>query len=57
MEDTSVDGGGEEVVGRGDGVDVAGEVEVELVHWDHLTVTAASGAAFDTERRSLRRLT
>ena len=57
MEDTRVDGGGEEVVGRGDGVDVTGEVEVELVHRDHLTVTTASGAAFDTKRRSLRRLT
>ena len=28
--------GGEEVVGGGDGVDVSGQVKVELIHRDHL---------------------
>jgi hypothetical protein len=36
-----------QVVGRGDGMDVAGEVQVEIFHGDHLAVTAASSAALD----------
>src|SRR5690606_36154339 len=51
-----VDGGRDQVVGGGDGVDVAGQVEVELVHRHHLAVPTAGGTAFDPERRAHRRL-
>ena len=47
---------GREVVGRPDRVDVAGQVEVEVLHRDHLAVAAAGGAALDPEHRSERRL-
>ena len=47
-----VDKGAEQVVGRGDGVDVAGEVEVDVFHRDDLTVAAARRAAFDAEYRA-----
>src|SRR3990170_1185699 len=42
-----VDGGGQQVVGSRDGVNVTGEVEVEILHRDHLAVAAACGAALD----------
>ena len=48
--------GGGEVVRRANGVDVAGEVQVELFHWDHLAVATTSGAALDTEDRAEARL-
>ena len=51
-----VDHGGEQVVGRADGVDVAGEVEVEVLHGDDLRVAAAGGAALDAEDRAQRGL-
>ena len=51
-----VDEGGREVVGRADGVDVAGQMEVEVLHRDDLAVAAARGAALDPEDRSERRL-
>ncbi len=49
-----VDEGRQQVMGRSDGVVVAGEVEVEVLHRDHLAVTAARGSALDTENRSQR---
>ena len=51
-----VDHGGEQVVGRADRVDVAGEVEVDVLHRDDLRVPAAGGAALDAEDRAERRL-
>ena len=45
-----------QVVGSGDGVDVACQVQVEVLHRDDLRVSAAGGAALDAERRSLGRL-
>ena len=51
-----VEQGRAEVVGGGDGVHVAGEVEVEQLHRHHLAVAAAGGAALDAERRAHRRL-
>ena len=36
----------EEVVGSRDGVDVARQVEVELLHWDHLRVASPSGPTY-----------
>jgi len=53
VEDAGVDGGGEEVVGRADRVDVAGEVEVEVLHGHDLGVSAARGAALDAEGGAL----
>ena len=51
-----VDHRGEQVVRRRDGVEVAGEVQVELLHRQDLAVAAAGGAALDAERRAHRRL-
>ena len=45
-----------EVVRRADRVDVAGQVEVEVLHRDDLAVAAAGGAALDPEHRPERRL-
>jgi hypothetical protein len=42
----------EQVVRRADGVDVAREMEVEVLHGDDLGVAAARGAAFDPEDRA-----
>ena len=56
VEHPGVDARGHEVVRRGDGVDVAGEVEVEVLHRHHLRVAAAGGAALDAEGRALRGL-
>ena len=41
-----------QVVRRADGVDVAGQVEVEVLHRDDLAVAAAGGAALDPEHRA-----
>lgn len=49
MEDTGVDGRGEEVVGRRDGVDVTSEVQVELVHGNDLRVASPRSAALDAK--------
>ena len=46
----------QQVVGRADGVEVPGEVEVDVLHGDHLGVAAAGGAALDAEHRPQRRL-
>ena len=56
VHEVAVDHGGEQVVGRADGVDVAGEVEVEVLHGDELRIAAAGGAALDAEDRAERRL-
>ena len=45
-----------QVVGRADGVDVAGQVEVEVLHRDDLAVAAAGRAALDPEHRPEGRL-
>ena len=47
-----VDQGGNEVVGGGDGVEVAGKVQVHGFHRQHLRVAAASGTAFHAEDRT-----
>ena len=51
-----VQGGGEQVVGGGDGVKVAGEVQVDLVHGHDLRAAAAGAAALEAERGADRRL-
>ena len=54
--DMVVEHGGKEVVRRADGMEVAGEVQVDVLHGDDLRVTAASGAALHAEHRTERRL-
>lgn len=54
VEHADVDGGGEEVVGGRDGVDVTGQVKVHLLHRDDLGVPTTRGAALDAERGALR---
>jgi len=43
-------------VGRADGVCVAGEMEVEVLHRDHLAVAGAGSSALDAEDRAEARL-
>ena len=47
--DVVVQHGRQQVVGRTDGVEIAGEVEVDVLHGHHLGVPAAGGAALDAE--------
>ena len=54
--DAVIHHGGDEVVGGGDGVHVAGEMQVDVLHRDDLRITAACRAAFYAEHRSERRL-
>ncbi len=56
VEEVRVDEGGEQVVGRGDGVEVAVEVEVDLVGGLDLAASAAGGAALHAEDRAERGL-
>jgi hypothetical protein len=46
----------EEVVGRADGVNVAGEMEVDLLHRSDLRASSAGASALDAEHRAERRL-
>ena len=52
VEDADVDGRGQQVVRGRDGVDVPGQVEVEVLHGHDLGVSAAGGAALDAEGRA-----
>ncbi len=52
-----VDHGRQQVVRRRHGVEVAGEVQVQQLHRDHLAVATAGCPALDAERRAHRRLT
>ena len=47
--DAVVDHGGQQVVGGADGVQVPGEVQVDVLHGHHLCVAAAGCAALDAE--------
>ena len=47
----------QQVVGRRDGVEVAGEVQVDLFHRDHLRQATAGRASLDAEAWPERRLT
>ena len=42
----------QEIVGRGNRVKVAGEVEVDILHWHDLGIAATGGAAFDAKART-----
>ena len=56
VENSRIDHRRQQVVGGFDGVDVAGEVQVDLLHRDDLRQAAASAAALDPEQRPGRRL-
>ena len=56
VEDVRVDERRQQVVRRRDRVQVAGEVEVQVLHRHDLRVAAAGGAALDAEDRAERRL-
>ena len=56
MKPMRIDQRSEEVVGGRDRVDVAGEVEVEVLHRHDLGIAASGGAALDPEDRAERRL-
>ena len=47
--DVVVQHGGQQVVGSADGVEIAGEVQVDVLHGDDLGVAAAGRAALDAE--------
>ena len=47
--DVVVDHGGQEIVRRGDGVEVAGEMQVDVLHGHHLGVAAAGRAPLHAE--------
>ena len=50
--DVIIDQRGEQIVGRSDGVDIAGEMEIDVLHGHDLGVAATGGAALDPETRS-----
>ena len=52
-----VEQSGNKVVSRGDGVEVASEVEVDILRRQYLGVTASSSTTLHTEARAQRRLT
>ena len=56
VQEVRLEGGGEQVVRGRDGVDVAGEVEVQVFHRHDLGVAAAGGTALDPEDGPERRL-
>ena len=49
--------GGQQVVGSANGVEVTGEVQVDVLHRDDLSVAATGSAALNTEHRAQRGLT
>ena len=52
-----VDHRGKQIICRTDGVEVAGEVQIDVLHRDYLSISTACGAALDTEHGAERRLT
>ena len=54
--DVVVQQSGQQVVGRADGVEIAGEVKIDVLHGDDLGIAAAGGSALDAEHRPQRRL-
>ncbi len=47
--DVVVDQRAKQVVGGGDGVEIAGEVQIDVLHRHHLGIAAAGGTALDAE--------
>ena len=54
--DVVVQHGGQQVVGGADGVEIAGEVKVDVLHGHDLGIAAAGSAALDAEHGAERRL-
>ena len=54
--DMVVEHGCQQVVGRADGVEVTGKMQVDILHGNHLGIAAAGSAALDAEDRSERGL-
>ena len=54
MQEAGIDRGGQQVGRRGNGVDIAGQVEVKILHRHDLAVAAAGCAALDAECGTLR---
>ena len=52
-----VEHGGQQVIGGTDSVEVAGKVQVDVLHGDDLRPAAAGGAALDAKDGAERRLT
>ena len=52
-----IEHGGQQVVGSTDGMEVAGKVQVDVLHGNDLGPTAASGTALDAKDGTERRLT
>ena len=50
--DMVIQHGGEQVVGRADGVHIPGEVQVDVLHRDNLRIAAARSPALDAENRA-----
>ena len=46
--------GGQQIIGRPNGVHVAGEMKIDILHGDDLSPSAAGGAAFDPKNRAQR---
>eukprot|EP00035_Acanthoeca_spectabilis_P035542 m.35226 g.35226 ORF g.35226 m.35226 type:complete len:650 (-) comp7421_c1_seq1:1008-2957(-) len=57
VEGAGIDRRSHQVVRCGDGVDVASQVQVELIHRNHLSVATAGGASLDAKGWPLGRLT
>ena len=51
-----VNAGAQKIIRRSDGVHIAGEMEVDVLHWDSLRIAAAGRAALDAENRAERGL-
>mmetsp|Transcript_20034 Transcript_20034/g.36376 ORF Transcript_20034/g.36376 Transcript_20034/m.36376 type:complete len:319 (+) Transcript_20034:1064-2020(+) len=56
VKNARVNGGGEQVVGGRDGVNVARQVQVEFLHGNYLCVPTSRSTALDTKRGTLRGL-
>ena len=46
----------QQIVGRADGMNVAGQVQIELLHRHHLTIATTGSSSFDAKGRPHRRL-
>ena len=53
VHDLGVEDGGQEVVCRADGMHIAGEVEVQILHRHNLRQASASSATLDAKHRPL----
>ncbi len=56
VEHTRVNSGCQQIISGGDGVDIAGHVQVHVFHRNDLGITSASRATFDAKGWTLRRL-